>query len=115
MDFPDEINLKTTVFNRNNYASERAEYYYQQALNLNRDSKRMAFYCLYITQCENDRKEYSEFIKHLKNKRDNYYSYEYKNDRLIFVDKLRQKKGDENFYKLLIKECSLYFVFKHNI
>lgn len=73
----------------------------------------MAFYCLYVSQCEKDKALFWAYYKHL-NQPNNVDDIKNKN---VFagLNRLRERKGDEDFFRLLIKECPLFLDYKHKL
>jgi hypothetical protein len=109
------LNPKETAFNRDYYESGKALYYYRQAFNLTKDPKKMAFYCLYVSQCEKDKALFWAYYKHL-NQPNNVEYGDIKNKNVFAgLNRLRERKGDEDFFRLLIKECPLYLDFKRRL
>ena len=113
VDLGEEMDMKNTAFNHNYYGSERPLFYYKKAFELTKDSKRKAFYYLYIANCENDKKVYSKIRK--KDFDEYYHERELSKDFLSETKYLKQMGGDADFYSRLIKECPLYSSFKGKI
>ncbi len=98
-------------FKLNYYGAARAQPWYQLAFNTTRFPKNAAYYCLYLTMCENNRRSYNHYINNAQNSN----SEEYQPSDFLFLKSLRAKPGSEEFYRRLIKECPLYADFKSKV
>ena len=115
VDDPYEEDYKRpSYFGLNYYGTTRAELYYKRAFNTTKNPKQAAFYCMYLTNCENNRRDYLHYIKKEKTGKDN-DSDVYTPDDFIFASLLRHKPGSDDFYKRLIKECPLYTDFRSKL
>lgn len=90
------------------YETLRAKYYYQKAFSLTKDPQRAAFYCIYLTECENNRRWHQKYLAGDQNN-------DYQKNNFIYASLLRQKPNSDLFYKRLIKECPLYKDFRTNL
>ncbi len=107
------LQQKTSLFDLNYYGTIRAKSYYQKAFDLTKNPEKAAFYCMYLSNCENNRLSFLSYLKYMKSNDDGYFRYT--PDDFIFIDILKQRKGSEKFYSAFIKECPLYIDFKNRL
>ncbi|MES2003473.1 MAG: hypothetical protein V4450_03050 [Bacteroidota bacterium] len=107
---PETLRLKP--FELNYYGTVRAKVYYARAIALTRNRQKAAFYCIYLTQCENNR---LKMLAQAGSGRNSAYGNEYEPNPFIYIHNKYREKIDEKFYRMLIKECPLYLDFKKGI
>lgn len=98
-------------FNKKYYETTTAKSYYQKAFTLTKNPKKAAFYCMYLTMCENNRRCFKWILAPKKENDD----YQYKANDFIYTSFLQKRKGSEDFYNRLINECPLYTDFRKNL
>lgn len=97
---------KRTTFDYNYFGTVRAKEYYNKAFQYAQNKKMAAFYGVYISECENYKRQYL-FYSNPKNKNVD-YDHRYEWDDMILENTLKNKLGNVGFYKRLIEECPLY-------